>query len=90
MKKTELMTTIQKIFDDNTSYNNPGQAANQADAITALSVDLYTDANRFIYELLQNADDSSCKADGVKVWIKVFKDELVVAHSGKVFDEKDI
>lgn len=90
MKKTELMTTIQKIFDDNTSYNNPGQAANQADAITALSVDLYTDANRFIYELLQNADDSSCKADGVKVWIKVFKDELVVAHSGKVFYEKDI
>ncbi|MBN1042901.1 ATP-binding protein [Clostridium botulinum] len=90
MNRTEFMTAIQKIFDDNTSYNNPGQAANQADAITALSVDLYTDANRFIYELLQNADDSSCKADGVKVWIKVFKDELVVAHSGKVFDEKDI
>lgn len=90
MKKTELMAAIQKIFDDNTSYMNPTQAANQADSITALSVDLYTDANRFIYELLQNADDSFCKADGVKVWIKVFNDELVVAHSGKVFDEKDI
>ncbi len=90
MNGTELMTAIQKIFDDNTSYKNPTQAANQADSITALSVDLYTDANRFIYELLQNADDSSCKADGVKVWVKVFDDELVVAHSGKVFDEKDI
>lgn len=90
MKKTELMTAIQKIFDDNTSYMNPTQATNQADSITALSVDLYTDANRFIYELVQNADDSSWKADGVKVWIKVFNDELVVAHSGKVFDEKDI
>lgn len=90
MKKTELMTAIQKIFNDNTSYKIPEHAANQADAITALSVDLYTDANRFIYELLQNADDSSCKADGGKVWIKVFNDELIVAHSGKVFDEKDI
>jgi hypothetical protein len=90
MNKTELMTAIKKIFDDNTSYMNPTQAVNQADSITALSVDLYTDANRFIYELLQNADDSSCKADGVKVWIKVFNDKLVVAHSGKVFDEKDI
>lgn len=90
MNRTELMTAIKKIFDENTSYNTPGQAANQADSINALSVDLYTDANRFIYELLQNADDSSCKDDGVKVWIKVFNDELVVAHSGKVFDEKDI
>ncbi len=90
MKRTELLTAIQKIFNDNTSYMNPTQAVNQADSITALSVDLYTDANRFIYELLQNADDSSCKADGGKVWIKVFNDELVVAHSGKVFDEKDI
>ncbi|TNJ65319.1 transcriptional regulator [Paenibacillus hemerocallicola] len=90
MDSTELMTAIQKIFNDNTSYMNPTQAANQADSIAALSVDLYTDSNRFIYELLQNADDSSCNTDGVKVWIKVFNDELVVAHSGKVFDEHDI
>lgn len=90
MKKTELMTGIEKIFSDNISYMNPTQAVNQADSITALSVDLYTDANRFIYELLQNADDSPCGTDKVKVWIKIINDELVVAHSGKVFDEKDI
>ncbi|OPJ65881.1 sacsin N-terminal ATP-binding-like domain-containing protein [Clostridium chromiireducens] len=91
MNRTEFMKVIQKIFTDNTSYNIPGHAANQADAIIALSVDLYTDANRFIYELLQNADDSSCKDYyGIKVWIKVFNDQLVVAHSGKAFDEKDI
>ncbi len=90
MQKTELKKTIEKIFNDNTSYTNPIHAANQADSISDLSIDLYTDANRFIYELLQNADDSSCSSDGVKAWIKVFDDELVVAHSGKVFDEKDI
>lgn len=90
MDSTKLMTAIQRIFHDNTSYMNPTQAANQADSIAALSVDLYTDSNRFIYELLQNADDSSSNTEGVKVWIKVFNDELVVAHSGKKFDEQDI
>ncbi len=89
MNKTNIMTAIDKLFNDNTSYTNPTQAVNQADSITALSVDLYTDANRFIYELLQNADDSS-NANGVNVWIKLFDDKLVVAHSGKAFDEKDI
>lgn len=90
MNSTDLMPALQKIFNDNTSYMNPTQAANQADSIAALSIDLYTDSDRFIYELLQNADDSSCNTSGVKVWIKVFNNELVVAHSGKVFDEKDI
>lgn len=90
MNKIELIAAINKIFKDNTSYMNPIQAVNQADSITALSVDLYTDANRFIYELLQNADDSYVEGDGVKVWIEVFDNELVVAHSSKVFDEKDI
>lgn len=90
MNRTGLMTAIQKIFNDNTSYTNPTQAVNQADSITTLSVDLYTDANRFIYELLQNADDSSCNNDTVRVWIKILNDVLVVAHSGKAFDEKDI
>jgi len=90
MDRTELMIGIQKIFNDNTSYANPTQAVNQADSITALSVDLYTDASRFIYELLQNADDSPCNNDTVKVWIKILNDVLVVAHSGKAFDEKDI
>ncbi len=90
MNSTELLTAIQKIFNDNTNYMNPTQAVNQADSITALSVDLYTDTNRFIYELLQNADDSPCGTDTVKVWIKMLNGELVVAHTGKRFDEKDI
>lgn len=90
MKNTELIRTVKDIFEDNTNYTIPIHAVNQADSITALSVDLYTDANRFIYELLQNADDSVFDDNGVKVWIKIFNDNLVVAHSGKVFDTRDI
>ena len=90
MEDTELMRTVKAIFEDNTNYTFPIHAVNQADSLTALSVDLYTDANRFIYELLQNADDSAFHDNGVKVWIKIFNDNLVVAHSGKVFDTRDI
>lgn len=89
MNKTNLSAILEELFNNNTDYTNPMQAVNQADSIAALSVDLYTDANRFIYELLQNADDSPSD-NGVSVWIKLFNDKLVVAHSGRAFDERDI
>ncbi|MGE6230914.1 sacsin N-terminal ATP-binding-like domain-containing protein [Paenibacillus chitinolyticus] len=85
-----LKADIEKIFLDNTDYANPGQAVNQASSLNALSSDLYTDSKRFIYELLQNADDSSQEGKAIKVWIKTFGDNLVVAHSGKPFTSRDL
>ncbi|WP_239617324.1 ATP-binding protein [Cohnella mopanensis] len=85
-----LKTDIEKIFSDNTNYTNPSQAVNQASSLNALSGDLYTDSKRFIYELLQNADDSSNEDEYVKVWIKIFGDNLVVAHSGRPFTTRDL
>lgn len=85
-----LRRVIERIFLDNTNYANPSQAVNQASSLNALSGDLYTDSKRFIYELLQNADDSSQNNEAVKVWIKIFNDNLVIAHSGSVFSSRDI
>ncbi|WP_395546911.1 MULTISPECIES: sacsin N-terminal ATP-binding-like domain-containing protein [unclassified Lacrimispora] len=85
-----LKSDVEKIYSDNTNYSNPGQAVNQASSLNALSADLYTDSKRFIYELLQNADDSSLNDEGVKVWIKIFGKHLVVAHSGKPFSPRDL
>ncbi|HEY5588189.1 MAG TPA: transcriptional regulator, partial [Candidatus Paceibacterota bacterium] len=85
-----LKTDIEKIFSDNTNYTNPSQAVNQASSLNALSGDLYTDSKRFIYELLQNADDSSQNSEAIKVWIKIFDDNLVVAHSGRPFTTRDL
>nr|WP_092067907.1 caspase family protein [Dendrosporobacter quercicolus]NSL46839.1 caspase family protein [Dendrosporobacter quercicolus DSM 1736]SDL66017.1 Putative DNA-binding domain-containing protein [Dendrosporobacter quercicolus] len=85
-----LKADIEKIFMDNTNYANPSQAVNQASSLNALSADLYTDSKRFIYELLQNADDSSQNNDTVKVWIKIFDDNLVIAHSGSPFTARDL
>ncbi|MCT6916481.1 MAG: caspase family protein [Bacillus wiedmannii] len=85
-----LKTDIEKIFLNNTNYANPSQAVNQASSLNALSGDLYTDSKRFIYELLQNADDSSQNGERINVWIKIFNDNLVIAHSGKAFTSRDL
>lgn len=85
-----LKEEINTLFKDNTDYKNPAQATNQASSLTSLSTDLYTDSKRFVYELLQNADDSAESLKTVKVWIKTFGDCLVVAHTGKAFDARDL
>lgn len=85
-----LKTDIERIFADNTNYANPGQAVNQASSLDNLSGDLYTDLKRFIYELLQNADDSSQNNKTIKVWIKTFVEYLVIAHSGRPFSARDL
>jgi hypothetical protein len=44
----------------------------------------------FVLELLQNADDSAVDGKSVNVWIKIIGNNLIVSHSGKPFDERDI
>ena len=86
----KLKETIDGLFNENTKYTTPDQATNQASSLVSLSTDLYTDSKRFVYELLQNADDSSEPGNTVKVWVKRFGDSLVVAHSGREFSSRDI
>jgi len=86
----KLEEVINGLFRDNTDYAHPNQSTNQADSLNSLSTDLYTDSKRFIYELLQNADDSSEPNKTVEVWIKAYDDYLVVAHTGKAFDARDL
>lgn len=81
---------IETLYNTNTNYAYPSQAITQAASLKSLSTDLYTDSKRFIYELLQNADDSSANGQLVNVEIILFDNKLVVAHNGKAFDESDI
>ena len=85
-----LKKDIEHIFKKNTGYAEPEHAINQAESLRSLSVDLYTDSRRFVYELLQNADDSAMEEKLVKVGIRLFDDLLVVAHTGKPFDKRDL
>ncbi len=86
----KLKEEINGLFNRNTNYTYPSQSINQASSLISLSTDLYTDSKRFVYELLQNADDSSEPNKTVKVWIKTFDDYLIVAHTGKAFDARDL
>ena len=89
--KMNLKTDIEQIFSNNTNYTNPSQAVNQASSLNALSGDLYTDSKRFIYELLQNADDSSQQGEPIKVWIKTFDENFSYQLTqGKPFTSRDL
>ncbi|WP_077416122.1 hypothetical protein [Chryseobacterium sp. JV274] len=76
-----LRTAIQNTFEGNTQYEKPHQVVNQARSLGT---------TRFIYELIQNADDSSVDGNKVNLIIKLFDDTLVVAHTGKPFDDRDV
>ena len=85
-----LKEHIDRIYKTNTGYAEPEHAINQAESLKSLSIDLYTDSKRFVYELLQNADDSVLSNHTVKVGVRLFDDLLVVAHTGKPFDKRDL
>ena len=48
--------------------------------------DFYKDRTHFIFELLQNAEDTKA----TKVFFKLFNDHLAFHHNGRVFNEEDV
>lgn len=86
----DLLKIIEKIFENNTCYALPKHAVDQAESLKSLSKDLYTDSKRFIYELLQNADDSSFPDTNVDIYIRFFGDIMLLAHTGQPFTARDI
>jgi DNA-binding MurR/RpiR family transcriptional regulator len=78
-EKTSLKQCIKELSSKNTDYKYPEQAINQAESLKSLSNDLYTDNIRFIYELIQNADDA--QANNVTLAI-LDERYLIIAHDG--------
>ena len=85
-----IFEVVDKIFKKKTNYAEPDQVVDQAESLRYLSTDLYSDSKRFVYELLQNADDSSVGGQKVKVTARLFGEKMVIAHTGKPFDERDL
>lgn len=81
---------IEQIKKRNSEFNSPESALNQANALDTLSTDIYSDDKRFIYELLQNADDASCESGLLDIQIDLIEDYLVVSHRGEPFSEVDV
>lgn len=88
-----LKQSVEHLFIENTEYLRAQHALNLAQSLKALSDDLYTDSVRFLYELIQNADDAYDRLNVKKPLIRIAivdKKYLIVANFGKPFDEFDL
>lgn len=81
---------ITELQERKSRYSNPEQPETLYQALLQLSSGIYAEEERFIYELLQNADDA--KEDGTPLTINIIiKDNyFVFAHNGRPFNERDI
>lgn len=73
------------------NYNHPDQATSQANSLVLLSSGIYTEEERFVFELLQNAVDAhSDKSNLLDVKMIIKKGYFVFLHNGEAFTERDI
>ena len=85
LKKEKL---IKKIFKETGASLR--DAKNLSNALQTIMGDLYTETERFIFELLQNADDQPQENALVDITLKTLKENLLFLHSGKPFSESDV
>lgn len=88
LDKLEKERLIRKIFNETGSSER--DAKNTSNALKAIMGDLYTETERFIFELLQNADDQPRENSKVNVTLKTLNEDLLFLHSGKPFSKDDV
>lgn len=82
---------IERIYKRTTEYSHPSQATTIANSLELLSSGIYTEEERFVFELLQNAVDSYDEmSEGLDVRIVVGNGRFVFMHNGKTFSERDL
>lgn len=76
----------------NEKAKNDSNSKSLASLLNVLTKTVFGDANRFIFELIQNADDSPAVSDvsDVDVEFRLHKNYLVFSHNGKHFTEEDV
>lgn len=85
LKKEKLIRTI---FEETGATAR--DAKNTSRALHAIMGDLYTETERFVYELLQNADDQPQEYSLVNVTLKILSENFLFLHTGKPFTEADV
>jgi hypothetical protein len=86
MNKKEI---INALYVARSSYNDTDQAEMAASLLNTVSTDIYTESQRFVFELIQNADDSAIGASN-EVYFDFLSNSLLVSHNGNSFNENDI
>ena len=84
-------TFISDLYKKKSDYNNPDQATTQEQSLIQLSSGIYTEEERFIFELFQNAVDAFDNSTNcLNVKITIQKGYLVFMHNGQAFSKRDI
>jgi|TARA_B110000211_G_scaffold223888_1_gene274322 hypothetical protein len=80
---------INRLNKKRSTFHDPDQAEMISNLLDTVSSDIYSESQRFIFELIQNADDS---ASGNKndIHFNFEEDCLIISHNGKPFNEEDI
>lgn len=86
------MNFIGDLQKKRSNYNYADQARTQAESLKQLSAGIYTEEERFVYELLQNAVDAfvDTKESTLNVKIEIKNSVLCFMHNGAQFSERDI
>jgi len=86
----ETVKTLKDIYHKNTDFNNPDSAINLAESLNTISSDIYTENLRFVFELLQNADDAANDQQPVDVAIEFTENFIILSHNGRPFNARDL
>lgn len=81
---------IQELYKEKTK--NDSNSKSLSNLLNILTKTVFGDANRFVFELLQNADDSPRErgiAD-IEVELKLLDRYLIFSHTGKHFSKEDV
>ena len=80
---------IEELFRKRSEYKNPDQAEMTSNLLDTVSSDIYSESQRFVFELIQNADDAA-QTDDNEVHFDFYKDSLIISHNGQPFSKEDI
>jgi|GEM_PF-4979654 len=69
---------------------SPGDAASIAGQLRLNQLELYTQTKRFIFELIQNADDMPVPGKTVQIEIRLLENYFVLRHNGQYFTRGDV
>jgi hypothetical protein len=86
MAKQKFIDDLQK---ENSTFSTQRQAEMVANLLDTVSSDIYSESQRFVFELIQNADDAAQDTNN-EVHFDFLLNCLIVSHNGKPFDDNDI
>lgn len=88
MNQKCIINEISRLKSD---YKHTIQAEDLANSLDTISDDIFSESERFVYELIQNADDASNdKQKNLEIKIEFTQNFVVISHNGREFSDKDI